>query len=133
MDEITPENRFFRGKKLNKKYQVIESDDESELHENEDDDGYLLSVFKSKRAVKNSKNDGEKLAHVTAESSDKQSKKDGLLKSKSKEKVDPTMEVSVNKGEFTTDKVIREEGDTCSCEPKPPSGNETEQKQSHKQ
>lgn len=57
MDETTSENdklknKQGRGKRLKKKCQVVESDKDASSHESEDEDGYLLSVFKSKRAAK---------------------------------------------------------------------------------
>ncbi|KAL8542742.1 hypothetical protein ACS0TY_003572 [Phlomoides rotata] len=41
-----------RGRRLQKKIQVVESDKDASSPEREDEDGYLLSVFKSKRAAK---------------------------------------------------------------------------------
>ncbi|KAI3449132.1 hypothetical protein Pfo_005797 [Paulownia fortunei] len=93
MDETTPENdklknRKARGKRLKKKCQVVESDNDANSRESEDEDGYLLSVFKSERAAETTLTDaGEKTAQATVEMGDK-SKNDGICSRKSKEKVD---------------------------------------------
>ncbi|KAK6120572.1 hypothetical protein DH2020_045684 [Rehmannia glutinosa] len=94
MDESTPENdklknRNGRGKRLKKKCQVVESDDDTNSRENEDEeDGYLLSIFKSKRAEKKTfTSAGEKIAQATVEMGDK-SKYHGICTRKSEEKVD---------------------------------------------
>ncbi|KAL0347864.1 UNVERIFIED_CONTAM: Peptidyl-prolyl cis-trans isomerase FKBP43 [Sesamum calycinum] len=94
MDETMPENdklkdRKDHGKRLKKKFQVVESDDDTISRESEDEDGYLLSVFKSKKAAKTTL-DGvvENSAQATAEMGDKSSN-DGKCGGKSKEKVDP--------------------------------------------
>lgn len=57
MDENTEVNDKLKngkgqGRRLRKKSQVVESDKDASSPESEDEDGYLLSVFKSKRAAK---------------------------------------------------------------------------------
>lgn len=89
-----PENdklkdRKDRGKRLKKKFQVVESDDDTISRKSEDEDGYLLSVFKSKKAAKTTLGGvGEKIAQATVEMGDK-SNDEGVRGSESKEKVDP--------------------------------------------
>lgn len=92
MDETTPEkdelkNRKGCGKKLKKKFQVVESDD-ANSHESEDEDGYLLSVFRNKRAGKQTlTDDGEKIPQATVEMADKM--KNDVCDRNPKEKHDP--------------------------------------------
>ncbi|KAL7083307.1 hypothetical protein ACP275_14G153100 [Erythranthe tilingii] len=99
MDETTPENDKLengkgRGKRLKKKFQVVESDDEddddvADSSESEDDDGFLLSIFKNKKAAKTaSTDDGEKIAQATVHMGEK-AKDNGVCDRKSKEKLDP--------------------------------------------
>ncbi|KAL7125865.1 hypothetical protein ABFS83_14G145000 [Erythranthe nasuta] len=100
MDESTPENNKLengkaRGKRLKKKFQVVESDDEDDdddvanSSESEDDDGFLLSIFKNKKAAKTaSTDDGEKIAPATVQM-DEKAKDNGVCDRKSKEKLDP--------------------------------------------
>ncbi|KAI3444685.1 hypothetical protein Pfo_001350 [Paulownia fortunei] len=93
MDEATlendkPKDRKGRGKQLKKKYRVIESDNDANSHESEDEDGYSLSAFKSKRAVKTTMSDAvEKIAQVLVEMGD-EAKDDGVYGIESKQKVD---------------------------------------------
>ncbi|CAA2991658.1 Hypothetical predicted protein [Olea europaea subsp. europaea] len=59
-------------KRHKKKYQVIESDDDANPHESEDEDSYLLSVFRNRRAAQTTKSEaGEKTGKGTVETSDK--------------------------------------------------------------
>ncbi|KAK4415996.1 Peptidyl-prolyl cis-trans isomerase FKBP43 [Sesamum alatum] len=82
-------DRKDHGKRLKKKFQVVDSDDDTISRESEDEDGYLLSVFKSKKAAKTTSDDvGENIAQETAETADKSSN-DGECGSKSKDKIDP--------------------------------------------
>ncbi|XP_011093212.1 peptidyl-prolyl cis-trans isomerase FKBP43 isoform X2 [Sesamum indicum] len=82
-------NRKDHGKRLKKKFQVVESDDDTISRESEDEDGYLLSVFKSKKAAKTTLDGvGENIAQATTKMGDKSSN-DGKCGSKSKEKIDP--------------------------------------------
>ncbi|KAL0339349.1 UNVERIFIED_CONTAM: Peptidyl-prolyl cis-trans isomerase FKBP43 [Sesamum angustifolium] len=82
-------DRKDHGKRLKKKFQVVESDDDTISRESEDEDGYLLSFFKSKKAAKTTLDGvGENSAQATAEMGDKSSN-DGKCGGKSKEKVDP--------------------------------------------
>ncbi|KAL3814910.1 hypothetical protein ACJIZ3_016178 [Penstemon smallii] len=91
MDEDTPRSdkpSKGRGRKLKKKSQVIESDNDANSDE-DDEDGFLLSVFKNKKAGKKTLSEAEeKVAQVTVEMGD-EAKDNGIHGNESKEKVDP--------------------------------------------
>ncbi|KAL6498784.1 hypothetical protein OROGR_028331 [Orobanche gracilis] len=94
VDETMPEennvkNRKGRGRRLRKKFQVVESDDDdANTRETGDEDGYLLSVFKSKKIEETYSADaGENNAPATVETGEKL-ENDGVHSIKSKEKVD---------------------------------------------
>ncbi|KAL6565851.1 hypothetical protein OROHE_004906 [Orobanche hederae] len=94
VDETMPEdnnvkNRKGRGRRLRKKFQVVESDDDdANTRETGDEDGYLLSVFKSKKIEETySAGAGENNAPATVEMGEKL-ESDGVQSIKSKEKVD---------------------------------------------
>lgn len=89
LENNKPKNRKGRGKQLKKKYRVIESDNDVNSHESEDEDGYSLSVFKSKRAAKTAMSDAEeKIARVLVEMGD-DAKDDTVSGGESKQEVDP--------------------------------------------
>ncbi|KAL2536504.1 peptidyl-prolyl cis-trans isomerase FKBP43-like [Forsythia ovata] len=75
-------------KRPKKKYRVIESDDDANSHESEDEDSYLLSVFKNRRSAQMTKSEAEeRVGQGTVETGDKL-EDGGISGSEPKEKAD---------------------------------------------
>lgn len=108
MLEKEPKDRKRRGKSLKKKHWVIESDNDANSLEKEDEDGFSLSLYESKRDVKTTRCDTEeKIAPVTVEMDD-EAKDGGLNCSETKQNADP-LDIS-DKKERVTQPPLDEEG-----------------------